>query len=561
MTRRLDEERLTAYALGEVDDRERAAIEAALADDPEARELLEAIEATAQLATEVFADAPAASLTDDQRAAIAAEAADDVVVMPRRHPWRWIAAAASFLLLFGVGAMTVRLYTAIGPMGAEVRGEPDASAVVNHRYEEEMRESILVAEPQPAAASLDKNKDTVQLDGRALGYIDAGDGIETGEEIHDPTGGWNRTDFQREAYDHVQHNDFKAVADEALSTFSIDVDTASYANVRRMLTGGSMPPAGAVRIEEMLNYFSYDYAPPTGSDPFAAHVEVAGCPWAPQHRLARIGIKGWEIANEDRPVSNLVFLLDVSGSMNEPNKLPLLKQAMGMLVDQLGENDRVAIVVYAGASGLVLDSTSCDDREAVLDALRRLNAGGSTNGGAGIQLAYDTAMAHFVEGGVNRVILATDGDFNVGTTSQSDLVDMVEDKARSGVFLTVLGFGMGNYQDSTLEKLADKGNGNYAYIDTELEAKKVLVEQISGTLVTIAKDVKIQVDFNPAKVAAYRLIGYENRLLRDEDFLDDTKDAGEIGAGHSVTAIYELVPPGKEGELPTVEPSKYQKPA
>jgi Ca-activated chloride channel homolog len=366
------------------------------------------------------------------------------------------------------------------------------------------------------------------------------------------------TDRQHEAYDHVTANDFRTVADEALSTFSIDVDTASYANVRSMLTGGSMPPAGAVRIEEMLNYFAYDYAPPTGSDPFATHVEVAGCPWAPEHRLARVGIKGWEIANEDRPVSNLVFLLDVSGSMNSPNKLPLLKQAMGMLVDQLGENDRVAIVVYAGASGLVLDSTSCDDREAVLDALRRLNAGGSTNGGAGIQLAYDTAMANFVEGGVNRVILATDGDFNVGTTSQSDLVDMVEDKARSGVFLTVLGFGMGNYQDSTLEKLADKGNGNYAYIDTEMEAKKVLVEQIGGTLVTIAKDVKIQVEFNPAEVGHYRLIGYENRLLAAQDFNDDTKDAGEIGAGHTVTALYEIVPAGVALEVPGVDPLKYQ---
>jgi len=589
MTRRLDEETLTAFALGEVDAAEREAIEAALIDDPEARELLDAIQATAQLATEVFADAPQATLTDDQRAAIAAEAADDVVILPKRRPWRWIAAAASFLLLFGVGAVTVRLYTAMAPMGAEVRGQPDAAEAAYQRHAEDA-----IAQAEEIVAEIDEE----QL--RSLGYLaDAGDGIEaTGGEMGliaptggkqkdgartarlrrarserseamppttpsldpEPLEGWNRQDFQREAYDHVVHNDFKAVADESLSTFSIDVDTASYANVRRMLTGGSMPPAGAVRIEEMLNYFAYDYAPPTGDHPFATHVEVAGCPWAPDHRLARIGIKGWEIANEDRPVSNLVFLLDVSGSMNSPNKLPLLKQAMGMLVDQLGENDRVAIVVYAGASGLVLDSTSCDDREAVLDALRRLNAGGSTNGGAGIQLAYDTAMANYVEGGVNRVILATDGDFNVGTTSQSDLVDMVEDKARSGVFLTVLGFGMGNYQDSTLEKLADKGNGNYAYIDTEMEAKKVLVEQIGGTLVTIAKDVKIQVEFNPAEVGHYRLIGYENRLLAAQDFNDDTKDAGEIGAGHTVTALYEIVPAGVELAVPGVDPLRYQQP-
>jgi len=388
---------------------------------------------------------------------------------------------------------------------------------------------------------------------------DAGGGEWAGVGEIPTLPGRYRQHFDTEAYDELVHNPYESVSSEPLSTFSIDVDTASYANVRRFLDGGSLPPVGSVRIEEMVNYFSYDYAPPAGDDPFSAHVEVAGCPWAPDHRLARIGLKGWEIGADERPASNLVFLLDVSGSMNNPNKLPLLKQAMKLLVQQLGRRDRVAIVVYAGASGLVLDSTSCSNPRAIEAALDRLSAGGSTNGGAGIQLAYDTAAAHFIDGGVNRVILATDGDFNVGTTNQGDLIRLIEDKAKSGVFLTVLGFGMGNYKDSTLEKLADKGNGNYAYIDTELEARKVLVEQISGTLVTIAKDVKIQVEFNPAQVAHYRLIGYENRLLAAEDFNDDTKDAGEIGAGHTVTALYELVPPGVELNTPGVDPLKYQK--
>lgn len=369
-------------------------------------------------------------------------------------------------------------------------------------------------------------------------------------------------DFNTESYDHIDENGFVAVQNEPLSTFSIDVDTASYANVRRFLESGTLPPAGAVRIEELINYFDYDYAPPAEGDaPFAVHVEIAGCPWNPEHRLARIGLKGREIDIEKRPPSNLVFLLDVSGSMQEPNKLPYVKEAMRMFVDRLGENDRVAIVVYAGAAGLVLPPTTADQREIILSALDHLEAGGSTNGGEGIRLAYDTATEHFVKGGVNRVILCSDGDFNVGTTSQSELIDLVTQRAKSGVFLSVLGFGTGNYKDSTAEKLADKGNGNYAYIDTLAEARKVLVEQLTGTLITIAKDVKIQVDFNPAKVAGYRLIGYENRMLAAEDFKDDAKDAGEIGAGHAVTALYELVPAGKEVPAADVEPSKYQTPA
>ncbi|WP_205678826.1 vWA domain-containing protein [Aquisphaera insulae] len=353
----------------------------------------------------------------------------------------------------------------------------------------------------------------------------------------------------QETYAKVTDNPFVPVSREPLSTFSIDVDTASYANVRRFLAQSSRPPRDAVRIEELLNYFHYDDPPPAGDEPFAVHAEIAGCPWQPDHRLARIGITGRKVEAGGRPLSNLVFLIDVSGSMLAPNKLPLLVGSLKTLVNQLGENDRVAIVVYAGASGLILPSTTCDRKATILEALDNLQAGGSTNGGAGIQLAYDTAVQNFIKNGTNRVILATDGDFNVGMTGHDELVRLIESKARSGVFLSVFGFGMGNLKESVLEQLADKGNGQYGYIDTPREARKVFVEELGGTLVTIAKDVKIQVEFNPARVGAYRLIGYENRLLSTRDFNDDTKDAGEIGAGHHVTALYELIPPGKETAL------------
>lgn len=363
-----------------------------------------------------------------------------------------------------------------------------------------------------------------------------------------------------EAYARIHDNPFASPLQEPLSTFSIDVDTAAYSNMRRFLTQGSWPPADAVRIEELVNYFSYDYAPPKSEtrnpkpettkddladQPFAVHLEVAGCPWNADHRLVRVGLKGKEIAHDQRPVSNLVFLIDVSGSMQDANKLPLVKVGLKRLVEQLTENDRVSIVVYAGASGLVLDSTNATQKDVILSAIENLQAGGSTNGGQGIQLAYALARKHFIQKGTNRVILCTDGDFNVGITNQDDLTKLIEEEAKSGVFLSVLGFGMGNLKDSTLEKLADKGNGNYAYIDTLREAHKVFVEQMTGTLITIAKDVKIQIEFNPSQVGAYRLIGYENRMLAAQDFHDDTKDAGEIGAGHTVTALYEIIPPNK----------------
>jgi Ca-activated chloride channel family protein len=364
--------------------------------------------------------------------------------------------------------------------------------------------------------------------------------------------------FNTESYDTIVETPFLAARQNPLSTFSIDVDTASYALVRRFLKQGLLPPPGAVRIEELVNYFPYHYAKPAGDAPFSVEVELADCPWNAKHRLARIALKGRDVHHKERPASNLVFLIDVSGSMSDENKLPLVKSSLKMLVDRLGEGDRVAIVVYASDCGVLLPSTSASDRTTIASAIDSLSAHGSTNAGDGIQLAYRVAAQNFIAGGANRIILCTDGDFNVGITDQSELVRLIEEKAKSGVFLTVLGFGMGNYKDSTMEKLADKGNGNYAYIDTESEAHKVLVEQLSGTLVTIAKDVKLQVDFNPARAAGYRLIGYENRLLRAEDFKNDAKDAGEIGAGHTVTAFYEVVSAGQPLPGLDVDPSKYQ---
>jgi len=376
-----------------------------------------------------------------------------------------------------------------------------------------------------------------------------------------------------EQYDRIVENEFLSAASRPLSTFSIDVDTASYANVRRFLNEGRWPPPGAVRIEEMVNYFRYDYAPPDDGAPFSVHMEVAQCPWQGEHRLLRIGLKGREVEREKRGPSSLVFLLDVSGSMRDRNKLPLLRQAMRLLVEQLTEDDRVAIVTYARDAGLKLESTCAADRRTILDAIDSLSAGGSTHGSAGIQLAYEQAGQHFVEGGTNRVILATDGDLNVGITDDDELVKLIRKKARSGVFLTVLGFGTGNLKDAKLEKLADHGNGMYAYVDNLREARKVLIEQVTGSLVTIAKDVKIQVEFNPAEVERYRLTGYENRLLAARDFDNDKKDAGEIGAGHTVTALYEIVPAGRrhgesgagddEGDQPGDDGPmlKYQRPA
>ena len=365
--------------------------------------------------------------------------------------------------------------------------------------------------------------------------------------------------FNTEEYDAVNENIFHEALKNPLSTFSIDVDAASYSNVRRFINNGQRPPKDAVRIEEMVNYFDYTYQQPKGDDPFSLITEISTAPWNPNHRLVHIGLQGKKISTEKLPPSNLVFLIDVSGSMNEPNKLPLLKTSFKMLVEQLRPQDHVAIVVYAGAAGLVLEPTSGDEKKRIFEALDRLEAGGSTAGGAGINLAYAVAKQHFKANGNNRVILATDGDFNVGESSNASMERLIEQKRNGGIFLTVLGFGMGNYKDSKMEILADKGNGNYAYIDNISESRKVLVNEFGGTLFTIAKDVKLQIEFNPAKVKAYRLIGYENRMLKSEDFNNDKKDAGELGSGHTVTALYEIIPVGVESEFFKIDPLKYQK--
>ncbi len=357
-----------------------------------------------------------------------------------------------------------------------------------------------------------------------------------------------------ESYKSIADNQFYTADRQPLSTFSIDVDAASYSNVRRFINEGQLPPKDAVRIEEMVNYFPYDYPQPTGDKPFSINTEVAAAPWNPQHKLVQIGLQGKKIGMEKLPPNNLVFLLDVSGSMEEPNKLPLLKASLKLLVNELRPTDRVAIVVYAGNAGLVLPSTPGNQKSKIIAALDKLEAGGSTAGGEGIIQAYKVARENFLKDGNNRVVLATDGDFNVGVSSDDDLVKLIEKERKSNIFLTVLGLGMGNLKDAKLEQLADKGNGNYAYIDNLMEAKKVLVKEFGSTLLTIAKDVKIQVEFNPKLVQAYRLIGYENRVLANKDFKDDKKDAGELGAGHAVTALYEVIPVGVKTDLKFATP-------
>ncbi|MBI3616680.1 MAG: von Willebrand factor type A domain-containing protein [Candidatus Omnitrophica bacterium] len=385
-----------------------------------------------------------------------------------------------------------------------------------------------------------------------------------GTTLAERSGLWNESlhnnlSFNTEQYNRIYENEFMEAAQNPLSTFSIDVDTASYSNVRRFLNNNQMPPRDAVRIEEMINYFSYDYPKPAGDHPFSITTKAAVCPWEPKHQLVLVGLQGKTLETQNIPPSNLVFLVDVSGSMDQPDKLPLLKSSFRLLVNQLRDEERAAIVVYAGNAGLVLESTLGSDKQKILEAVDNLQAGGSTAGGAGIQLAYKIARENFIKGGNNRVVLATDGDFNVGVSSDGELTRIIEEKRKDGIFLTVLGFGTGNYKDSKMEQLADKGNGNYYYIDTLKEGKKVLVSELGSTLFTIAKDVKIQIEFNPSQVKAYRLVGYENRILAKEDFNDDTKDAGELGAGHTVTAMYEIVPVDSTETNVSVDKLAYQK--
>jgi Ca-activated chloride channel homolog len=416
-----------------------------------------------------------------------------------------------------------------------------------YSQKEPIAQKLLIPPPQITLPHTDSSAPLVG--DVALGELS----VEQSDAIMDEKEGAGNT----EEYDAIQENVFLHALKNPLSTFSIDVDAASYSNIRRFLSNGSMPPKDAVRIEEMINYFDYDYSQPKDGHPFAVHTEVSTAPWNPDHHLVQIGLQGRKIPTENLPGSNLVFLLDVSGSMDEANKLPLVKNSFRMLVEQLREQDHVSIVVYAGAAGVVLEPTSGSNKKEIMEALDKLQAGGSTAGGEGLRLAYAFAKKNFKKGGNNRVIIATDGDFNVGESSNAAMERLIEEKRKDGIFLTVLGYGMGNFKDSKMETLADKGNGNYAYIDNISEARKVLVNEFGGTLFTIAKDVKLQIEFNPTKVQAYRLIGYENRMLKSEDFNNDKKDAGELGSGHTVTALYEIIPVGVKSDFFNVDELKY----
>ncbi len=600
--------RLTAYALGEMDATERAEFEQALAKDPAARAEIEAIQALGGKLRTEFAKSPAPTLTEAQRASVAkaarrhvpatilvgfAAAASVMLAVTVYYATRGDSASFSmdsceYEARVQESASRRRAVGFQGPNGAvapeareleagekveDARVKAPAPGLQLHppsdpsyvgdptpqfrEHFDAVEEALATPPTSPAPGPTINTAIGLGAGGPAPGAVEAPAKGPAGR----PAGAHKRLDGEfskrlnealrpehnTEAYDRIRENPFVRVAEEDSSTFSIDVDTASYANVRRFLSQQhQLPPPDAVRVEEMINYFAYGYEPPAAGSPhpFRIHVEVAACPWDATHRLARVAIKGKVIDHRERPSSNLVFLVDVSGSMDHPAKLPLVQASLRMLAENLGEHDRVAIAVYASSSGLVLPSTG--DKRQVIEAIERLRAAGSTNGGQGIQLAYQVATENFVKGGTNRVILCTDGDFNVGVTDDGSLTRLIEEKAKSGVFLSVLGFGTGNLKDGKMQQLADKGNGNHAYIDSILEARKVLGEEMSGTLVTIAKDVKIQLFFNSKRVAGFRLIGYENRLLAKQDFNDDTKDAGEIGAGHCVTALYEIVPAGSE---------------
>lgn len=615
MSVNLNDPKLTAYALGELDGPELREMEELVNKSEEARKYVQEVRQTAEMLQSELKSEPQPSLDDAQRAKVIGRA--------DRSSWSlwWkpaigfaVAAVATFVVVLPRVQQKVsdELEGLTAPIGmsapaantgapvnnqtaaqdstkdpAQTQGgtpaartapvkalndqTPAADAAAysgGGELSESMAEAEIAAPKAQSLAAYGARKESAGKGSSGFAGVGRGriGGMEAKKRMAPSAPGLYRpepadesdTNFNTDSFSHIQEADFLRVSDQPLSTFSIDVDTASYSILRRFINAGTLPPPDAVRIEELVNYFPYDYAAPTDGKPFSVRVDQAIAPWNKSHSIVRIGLKGKDIDLRKKPKSNLVFLIDVSGSMNEEDKLPLLKTSLRQLIDKLDDNDRVAMVVYAGSSGLVLPSTS--NKTEILAALEKLESGGSTNGGQGIELAYKTAAANFIEGGTNRVILATDGDFNVGTTSEGDLVRMIEEKAKSKIFLSVLGFGSGNLKDSTMEKLANKGNGNYAYIDTAQEAKKALVENLGGTLITIAKDVKIQVEFNPKFVAGYRLIGYENRTLAKEDFNNDAKDAGEIGAGHTVTALYEIIPAGGDLPTPQVDALKYQQP-
>ena len=610
---------LTAHALGQLEGDEQAVVERLLVH-PVRHEERRTVDEIGRVAAALRAGQTTDNLPRSptlRRAVVAAIAANDenvrggavasdVVVAPqpaRSRFGRGLALAASLLaaVLVMVTAALVRPWEMRPQMAREIaqrRSEVRTESVATARQERAVPDQSVreqsAGKPSEAKAASDQlasekrsateqvDKSTNRLRGNAGGYAMpaapadiamaaapapgarrlAGERDARELEMSSVGGQRKQQDAQAgERYARFDENRPRTPAEHPLSTFSIDVDTASYANVRRFLASGRLPPPDAVRIEEMVNYFRYDYPQPVGDRPFSVTLEAAECPWHSGRRLVRIGLEGRDIDRRERPAGNLVFLIDVSGSMSAANKLPLVKQALAMLVEELTENDSVAIVTYAGDAGVKLPATSGDQKGKILAAIESLSPGGSTHGSAGINLAYEQAAERFIPGGANRVILATDGDLNVGVTSDEALVDLIKQKAAGGTFLTVLGFGEGNLQDAKMEKIADNGNGVYAYIDGAREARKVLVEQLTGSTITIAKDVKIQVEFNPTQVASYRLLGYENRIMAAEDFRNDRKDAGEIGAGHSVTALYEIELVGNGGEGSAgAEPLKYQPP-
>ncbi len=550
----LNNPNLTAYALGELEGQEALDMKNQIEKNPEAKKYVDEIQSAAREIETDLAGEDVPRLTVAERGEIY-EGAGVEAPVPRKS-WlatlAWSGGSAAVLLL--LAAIMVPNFQRFSG-----KSSPERIAMMQKRQQERevlLAESMVAKEAsqrtRPGSAPLmDLNAKNELYQAKSYGAVAGSGGQMIG--FH-PDHAHNT-----ESYKPINDNAFKSVSNDPLSTFSIDVDTASYANMRRFLASGQLPPPDAVRIEEMLNYFKYNYPNPDKGQPFSVSTEAMRAPWNNKHALVRIGLKGYETPMAERKAANLVFLIDVSGSMNSPEKLPLVQLSLKMLTEQLRPQDRVAIVTYAGNSGLVLPSTSGANKSQIIAAIDGLQSGGSTNGASGIELAYQVAQANFIGGGVNRVILATDGDFNVGVTSEGDLQRTIEKKAKSGVFLSVLGFGTGNYKDSMMQTLANKGNGNHAYIDTIREARKVLVQQAGGTLNAIAKDVKIQVEFNPQYVSSYRLIGYEKRMLNKEDFNDDSKDAGEIGEGHTVTALYEVVPTGVKMETPSVDVLKYQK--